>query len=426
MNVTQLRKLSRHPVILAVYLPSILIGTGLGVLIPILPLYISSFEVSYGLVGLVIASRSLGMLLGDVPAGIILSRISTRGTMVLGIAVTAITLLAMGLAQTVVELLIYGLINGLGQALWNISRMTYMATTIDVAQRGRAIAIFGGIHRVGAFVGPLIGGLLAEAFGLRVPILFTAVLAIVTIVFPLLYVTQEQMLPEYQAAHKAKRKTKNAGIAHHLHEIGTIFAEYRQIFMTAGLAQLLAQSIRQGRNVIIPLYGADVLGLNVLQVSTIISVAAAIDMSLFYPTGEIMDRIGRKFAIVPGFCIQALGLALVPFSAMYPGIDGYYGLLFATMMIGLGNGLTSGTMMTLGSDLSPKEATSEFIGVWRLIGDTGMTASPVVVGTIAGAAGLGPAALVIAAIGFIATSIFVMFVPETLKKMAVVGKSVGR
>lgn len=60
-----------------------------------------------------------------------------------------------------------------------------------------------------------------------------------------------------------------------------------------------------------------------------------------------MDRLGRKAAIVPSFVVQAVGMALIPLSHSYGG------LLAVASLIGLGNGLGSGSMMTLGADLAP-------------------------------------------------------------------------
>ena len=78
---------------------------------------------------------------------------------------------------------------------------------------------------------------------------------------------------------------------------GTLRAQYR-ILATAGSGQVFAQMIRAGRGLILPLYAAEVIGLDLKAIGMIISLAAAIDMLLFYPTGIIMDRYGRKFSII--------------------------------------------------------------------------------------------------------------------------------
>ena len=101
------------------------------------------------------------------------------------------------------------------------------------------------------------------------------------------------------------------------------------------------------------------------------SLASAIDMAMFYPAGLIQDRFGRKFASVPSFAIMAAGLALIPLTG------DFLGFLAAACLSGFGNGIGSGTMMTLGADLAPRGATGPFLGLWHLIGDIGSTGGPV-------------------------------------------------
>jgi len=83
------------------------------------------------------------------------------------------------------------------------------------------------------------------------------------------------------------------------------------------------------------------------------------------------------------------------------------------VVIGLGNGLGSGTMMTLGADLAPEGATGEFLGLWRLIGDAGAFLGPISVGLIAGAAGLRGSAMLLAVVGVAASLTLAFLVQET-------------
>jgi MFS family permease len=120
-----------------------------------------------------------------------------------------------------------------------------------------------------------------------------------------------------------------------------------------------------------------------------------------------MDRFGRKTAAVPSFAIMSLGVAMIPLAS------GFGGLMVAAAVIGFGNGLGSGTMMTLGADLAPEGATGEFLGVWRLIGDAGAFVGPVAVGILASAAGLKGSAILLAAFGATASLTLALMVRET-------------
>ena len=123
-----------------------------------------------------------------------------------------------------------------------------------------------------------------------------------------------------------------------------------------------------------------------------------------------MDRFGRRFATVPGICIFATGMVLMPFTGTFTG------LLLAAILMRLGNGVASGTMMTLGADLAPHEGTGEFLGLWRLTGDFGGSAGPIIVGNLADLFGLSYSGFALGGIGYLAVGIFLWLVPETLKR----------
>ena len=392
--------LTRNPIVLPVYAPTLLLAIGGGMLTPILPLYASSFGASYALIGIVLGSRGLGTILGDLPAGMLIRRVGQRRLMMIGLVCIAFCGLAMSTAQALWMLILYGLLEGVGSALWNISRHAYLTDAAPQGQRGRAIATFGGIFRTGNLIGQALGGLLGAWLGLRAPFAVYAVIALVTLIFPALFGVDGA----HHQAHKA-------GHGHSVNLWHVIRDNYK-VLLSAGVGQLFAQMIRSGRNIVVPLYGADVLGLSVQSVGLVMSISSTIDALMFFPAGHIMDRFGRKYAYVSCFLIQGIGMTLIPFTTSFAL------LTLATSLIGFGNGLGSGTMMTLGADLAPKDAMGEFLGVWRLIGDGGALGGPLLVGSLADLLSLTPAIFAIAIIGMIAAGILGFFVPETLQRPA--------
>jgi MFS family permease len=388
-----------RPLIPTLYLPALAVNMANGLLVPILPLYAAGFEISYGLIGLILAGEALGTLIADVPTGMIQERFGNKQVMMMGFMVTIVSTLLMFFVHSIWLVFILRITSGFGRAMYGVSMYIYIANHVEKFQRGKAIAIFGGIHRLGGFIGPAIGGIIAASLGLRAPFVVFAMIGLVGLAFITVYT---------QNAKDSKTKNDEPH-QHKLNVIDVLRSNYR-ILASAGTAQVFGQMIRAGRTVIIPLFAADMLGLGVDQIGFIVSLSVAVDFSLFLVAGWLMDRYGRKFAIVPCFSIQALGMALVPLTISFTG------LLFAAILIGFGNGLGSGTMMTLGADLSPEDSRGEFLGVWRLIGDVGHMGGPLVVGTVADLLVLNSAIWVIAGSGFVAASIFLFFVPETLKR----------
>jgi MFS family permease len=381
---------------LPVYVPTLLLSIGQGVLVPTLPLYAKSFDVSNTLVALAVAAAGLGTLIGDVPSGALLERYGRKPVMVAGTVSLALATGALALLQFFPVLVALRLLGGVSSAMWNISRMAYLTDVVPLRDRGRALSTFGGVNRIGTFVGPTLGGVVATHFGLAAPFYVAAALAAAAAVISVLCITESR--------HRDAAGSKHVRWA----VVGTIVRRHWQELGTAGAAQIFAQMIRSGRQLIVPLYGHSRLGLSAEQIGSIVSISSAVDMSLFLPAGYLMDKLGRKYASVPSFVVMAAGMALIPLAG------GYGGLLLATCVIGFGNGLGSGTMMTLGADLAPREATGEFLGVWRLIGDVGQTGGPLVVGGIADLLGLTLAAFSLSGVGILAATTLLLFVRETL------------
>ena len=398
----------RAQLLYAVYIPTFILAFCQGMLALLLPVYVIDLGLSFSLIGLVLAGYGIGTLIGDLPAGGIQDRIGNRRSMTIGICVMGLGMLALSQSERVVMLVLCGISIGAGAALWNVSRHAYLANNTLNASRGRAISIFGGVNRIGMFAGPITGGYLSAEAGMQTAFAFCGVIALLALIFPFLFVRdgQGELPPE-------QRTSMGRSYRHLL----SYLRSNGWLVTPAGFGMICAQTIRAGRQTIIPLYAATVLGLDVDKIGLVMGIAAAVDMSMFYPAGYVMDRFGRKFAYVPSFLLQALGMALIPLTGSFAA------LLAVTSLIGFGNGLGSGTMLTLGADLAPPkgEGMGAFLGLWRLIGDTGHTSAPIIVGTIADALSLVPSIYVIAIIGLGSGSILGLFVPETLKKPSAVG-----
>ena len=391
-----------HPLTFTIYLPSLLITIAWGILDLVLPLFaLRELELSYGLVGLVVAGQALGMLFMDLPGGMILSRLRGKRTMLVGLTIMFASGFALSQGRTVVDVLFYRVAMGAGLSLYSLSRHLYIADVMPIAERGRSIAWLGGINRGGRTFGPILGGLISAALSMRAAFIVVGIIAVLAFFAAWIFMPKLSLTIEAPPT-----------VREYVSQLTQTTRENWRVLSSAGLAQLLAQMVRRARGIIIPLYGADVLGLDEVAIGSIMSWMSGVDTTLFYPAGLIMDRFGRKFAIVPSFMLQGIFLMLIPLTT------GYYHLLWVACGIGLANGISSGTMMTLGADLAPIEQRGEFLSLWRVVGSSGFSLSPLVTGTIADLLALGPATIVLGSTGVLASFIFARFVPETLRKPA--------
>ena len=362
--------MNRRELILAVYVPTVLLAFAQGVIVLSLPLLANETSAAYSFASIIVSAAAFGTLIADVPTGTVMIRLGLRRTMLIGSVVVAVSTLLLAFSLDAPIVLGLRLFAGIGTALWGLSRYTYITQQVPPELRGRTIAGFGGINRVGVFAGPLIAGSLVTWFGLWSAFLLAGALATLAFLAAWLWIPADAV---------ANRTPVDA----HAPDTGEIrgtwnaLAGRRADVLFASLAQVLAQVVRQGRHFLIPLYGVEILGLDAFEVGVVMTVSAVLDMVMFGPAGYLMDRFGRKFATIPSFTLMAVGVATIPFA------DGFAGLLVSGIIIGLGNGIGSGTMMTLGADFAPAAYTSTFLSLWRFIGDSGQMVGPLLVGVVA-------------------------------------------
>ncbi len=372
--------MTRRQLALAVYVPTFFLAFAQGVVLPTMPLYAKEFDPSLARISIAVAALAFGTMLADMPAGIMLQRMGRRPMMLLGAGLVAASSVGLAIAHAYPELVLYRLIGGFGTACWGVSRLAFMTDAVPIANRGRALSTFGGIQRIGTFAGPATGGFVAGIFDLRASFALAAALAVTATAVSFLFVPETRPVTTVTA--RGRWRVLGGVLRHHYKD-----------FLGASAAQVFAQMIRSGRQLIVPLYGANVIGLGAPAIGAIVSISAVIDMSL-----------------IPSFLVMGLGMAILPFT------NSFTTLLIATGIIGLGNGLGSGTMMTLGADLAPREAAGEFLGLWRFVGDAGQMGGPLAVGGIADAAGFMATAFVLAGIGVLTAGTIYVAVQETLQE----------
>jgi MFS family permease len=382
--------------LLSIYIPTILFAFGQGLLVPILPLYAAEYGGSYALAGFVVAAGWIGTMLGDLPVGILLRKIGFKNAMIIGGALFGGATVALAFAGSPAELIALRIAAGIGIAFFQISRHTFIAHQIPPDTRGRAIAVFGGINRIGHFIGPLIGGFVASFYGLAAAIAVAGVVALFIVVLALLFVREPAREDSTSERHALDFGVFKEVVQHNPRELAA-----------GGIAQIFAQMIRAGRQIVIPLYAAYAVGLDPAQVGQVVSASHFVEMFLFIPAGVIMDRWGRKAAAVPSFAIMGTAMLLIPLT------NSYITLMLVASLIGIGQGIGSGTMMTLGADLAPPGKTGEFLGLWRFIGDSGHAVAPMAIGAAADIIGLYLTAGIVGGVGFLSAGTIGAFVRET-------------
>ncbi len=381
----------------AVFGPSLLFGLGEGAILPVIALGARNLGSSVALAALIVTLLGIGSLLTNIPASIITTRYGERWAivgaalwgalgMLLCVAIDNLWTFAAGIFMV-----------GMSTSVFGLARQSYLTEVVPIRYRARALSTLGGVMRIGLFIGPFLAAGVIHFIGLG----GAYGVGIVALVASAILAARIPDLPHHAAA-RASGSGRGTGPSVH-----AIADSHLRIFVTVGLGILLVSAVRASRQVVIPLW-ADHIGLEASVISLVYGLSGAIDMMVFYPAGKVMDRRGRAWVAVPSMVIMGTALLLTPFT------HGTQALLATALLIGFGNGIGSGLIMTLGADYSPTSGRAHFLGIWRLIADIGSSCGPALLSGVTAMLSLAAGIWATGVIGLAAAAVLWYWIPRTV------------
>ena len=373
-----------------VYLPTIIYAIGQGAVAPVVVLSGTALGASPAVASILVGLIGIGQIVGAVPAGALIARIGERRAMVLATGLAVPALLACVFAPSVWVLGAAVSCLGLAGAVWGVARQAYVTEVIPYELRARALSTLGGATRIGTFAGPFVGAAVMTAVGTDGAYWVHVVAAAAATALLLL-------LPA--VAHDRPVAARSDTVT-----TARVIRENLATLRTLGAGVLLVGAMRASRQTVLPLWGAH-LGLDAATLSVVFGVSAAVDMLLFYPAGKVMDRWGRRWVAVPSMLLLGLAHAVLPLTTTVLALGA------VAMLMGLGNGMSSGLIMTLGADVSPTVNRAQFLGAWRLCSDIGTGAGPLLISAVLSVGSLGGAILAMAGVGAVAVAVLQRWIP---------------
>lgn len=349
---------------------ALLVMLGVGIVLPVLPLYARSFDVGYAGVGILVGTYALTRLVADVVSGPVIDRIGERVAAASGLFAVACSALLTGLAPTYVLAVVFWAGAGAGSAFVFAAMYSHLLKLVPHERMARTLSVFYGAFNAGVICGGFLAGVIAGWLGLAAPLFVTAGTSLAA---ALLYL---RLLPRQEIVPTPNDEVEPAGAS-------GIVAVLRTPGIGTALVTNLAYlwMVAAVFDTLVPLFASDELDMSTFGIGAVFAVALVAEFVVLYPAGSAADRLGRRAVLIPALAGLAITTALAGWATT--------ALLFAGAMalLGLASGAAGVPPAAVLSDVVDRERSGTAVGVFRFCGDLGFTLGPLVAGISAGALG---------------------------------------
>lgn len=402
-----------------IYGPTLLFALGEGAVIPLLPVIAADLGADVPTAALIASALVVGQLCGNIPAGWGVARFGERITMAFGGTVAVAGVAGLLAAPSLPVLAASVFLIGFCAAVFGLARHSFMTTRVPLSFRARSLSLLGGTFRLGMFIGPFVAaGLLALFTDEHAAVWFFGSCLLATVVLVLVGADPETEVsaPSRRGSAGDSRLAEDTGEAvtgsiPTMERVGVFRTMWRHrgVLSRLGLAAASLSAVRSTRQVVLPLWGVSI-GLDAQNIALIVGISGAIDFALFYASGQVMDRFGRLWAALPAMLLMGAGFLALSVTHDLDEAAMWFAMFAA--VLGVGNGLSSGILLTLGADVAPTADPAPFLGSWRTLTDAGGAVAPLIVSAIAAVSTLGAATAVMGVVGLLGAGAFVRWVPR--------------
>ncbi|OKY74576.1 MAG: MFS transporter [Desulfobulbaceae bacterium DB1] len=337
--------MQRH--ILATLLLAVFIALlGIGIIVPIMPVFAVSLGANGLTLGMIIAAFSISRAICQPVVGNLSDRLGRKSFLLCGLLIYAVVGLLIPHADSIFNLILIRCFHGVGSAMIVPVAMAYVSAMSPLGMEGRSmgllnIAIFTGIGS-----GPLIGGFFADTFGMASAFYVMAGLSCLAM---LLIFFQMPSLP------CGERNPRPMGIV----EAMKSMLSKRE---TGGilLARMATMLIMVPTMAFLPLLMHQWFQASAMEIGLVIAVRTLVNAILQGPCGRMADRLDKVVFLRIGCLVISIVMCLVPLAGSVGSLLGLF------VVLGIGEAIIWPTLGALATQEGRRYGQGTMMGVFTL------------------------------------------------------------
>lgn len=287
---------------------------GLGMVLPLLPVYAKSFGASGATIGLTMSAFAIPQLIVSPFAGKLADRFGRKPFLLLGAFAYFASAVGWWTADTLAVVIFFRGLSGIGSALIFSNAQAYVGDLAPAGSEGRYMGAFGVADFMGFGIGPLVAGVIRDRAGIET--VFLAMAALYAVVFTLILTVLPGRPPRVHGS-VASLTASWGEIARHPTMQALLF--FRVCFALATGVSMAFLAVHLEERV----------GATATMVGFVFATQQMVG-GLSQPLlGRMADRFPRRWLVFAGASMMATGFSTVAWS------DSFF-VILAGMMLGPG------------------------------------------------------------------------------------------
>ena len=372
----------RHRIFSSLYGAVFTTMIGIGIVVPLLPMYAENLGATGLWLGLIFSAFSFSRAVFMPVFGRLSDDRGRRALIIAGLCLYAVFSFLYLFGDSVSVLIVIRLLHGISSAMIFPIAMAYIGDIAPKREEGRYMGSFTSSMSLGMGLGPLIGGVVTEFYGMDATFLAMTALSTVALLTCIL------LLPDQR------------GTTHHP-------APMLSLLMHPGLrGPILYQFINAFANgtflVFLPVIAAHIGNLSTSETGIIISVSILSTALLQRYLGRFADQYNKYSLIALGTVFVSVALIFVP------GFHGFVPYLMFAILMGIGGGISGPAMFALVTITGRETGQGSAMGVVNMVMSVGMILSPLICGWIMDISNISMVFIFSAVIAIISTPVFLV------------------
>jgi len=359
---------------------------GVGIIIPFLPLYVENMGATGVWLGIIFAGFSVSRAIFMPIIGRLSDRHGRKSFLVAGLFVYAVVSLGYIWAGDVYQLTLVRLIQGAAAGMIIPIAQAYVGDISPDGEEGTWMGYFNTAFFTGFGIGPLMGGVLTDHFGMNVAFYSMGGLNLLAFLIAVLFLPEIKQGKTLSHPHSSFKEMSTSSVVKGLFSYRLSFALGRAAF-----------------SCFLPIFATMYMDLTPTLIGVLLAINIVLMSLIQLYSGRIADRFNRRILVVLGSIISFSFLATLPLT------HNFWQLLGLCIFGAIGGSISMPAASALIVDEGRKFGMGATMAMFAVAMSIGMAIGPILGGIIADYVSINSVFYLGAVMGLLGTSLFIWF-----------------